>query len=310
MKRTRTLFILAITLFVGGAAQAQTTIDVGVGTRPESVTRAWGGQLYVSCQNNGTLGLNDGEIRTFDLNGNVSVFVRGLDNPRGMAFTGEYLVVTDTTQVWIIDRAGNKRVLAGSSSFPNPIAFLNDAAPEHGGHAVFVTEMGARTLIRDPATGFLVPTDSAQAWSVPATSRVYRIRLDGKVTEVVSPSRKVLIMNGVAEAKRGKGNRLLIAEFFYGNIVVARLNGKGTKQILATGFRGADGIEQDSQGTIYVSSFENGAVWKMDSEGEDITPLIEGVGRQSTADFYLDEGAGLLLVADTLHGTVIVLPTD
>jgi sugar lactone lactonase YvrE len=310
MKRLPKLMVLGISfgvsLLAAGAVRAQTsTIDLGAGSRPESVTKAWGGKLYVSCQNAGTLGLNDGEIKTFDLNGNVSVFATGLDNPRGMAFTGKYLVVTDTSRIWKIDQAGNKTVLADPPAFPNPVAFFNDAATEEGGRAVFVSEMGGRTLIRD-AAGFLVPTDSAQAWSVPATSRIYRITLDGRVSEVVSPSRKVLIINGVTTANRD--NKLLIAEFFYGNIVLAGRH-RDTWKILATGFRGADGIEQAKDGTIYVSSFENGAVWKMDEDGENITPLIENVGRQSTADFYLDEPGHRLLVPDTLHGVVIVLPS-
>jgi hypothetical protein len=308
-RRAPTISGIALSVSVllsGAAARAQTsTIDLGAGSRPESVTKGWGGKLYVSCQNAGTLGLNDGEIKTFDLNGNVSVFATGLDNPRGMAFTGKYLVVTDTTRVWKIDQAGNKTVLADPPQFPNPVAFFNDAAPEAGGKAVFVSEMGARTLIRD-AAGFLVPTDSAQAWSVPATSRIYRIALDGRVSEVVSPSRKVLVINGVTNAN--KDGKLLLAEFFYGNIVLAGKH-RDTWKILATGFRGADGVEQGKDGTIYVSSFENGAVWKMDEEGENITPLIENVGRQSTADFYLDEPGHRLLVPDTLHGVVIVLPT-
>ena len=48
----------------------------------------------------------------------------------------------------------------------------------------------------------------------------------------------------------------------------------------------------------------------MDADGENLQVLIDGVGRQSTADFYLDEKAGVLLVPDTAHGTVIVLPTQ
>ena len=128
--------------------------------------------------------------------------------------------------------------IADASQFPHPAAFFNDAMAEIGGQAVYVTEMGSRTMIRD-AAGFLVPPDSAQAWSVPATSRVYRVSLSGQISEVISPSRKVLVMNGVAY---GNFFNLLVAEFFYGNVV--KVWPGGIKQIIATGFRGADGIEQ------------------------------------------------------------------
>jgi sugar lactone lactonase YvrE len=214
--------------------------------------------------------------------------------------------VTDTTVVWIIERSGAKRILAGPSAFPHPTAFFNDAAPEEGGRAVYVSEMGARTLMRDP-NGFLWPTDSPQALAIPDQSRVYRISVAGdvgKVTEVVTPSRKVLVMNGVTQGR--DRDHLLVGEFFYGNLVEVDLR-TNRKNIVATGFRGADGVEQGRDGTIYVSSFDNGAVWRMDPDGENPRVLLHDVGRQSTADFYLDERAKRLLVPDTLHGTIIIV---
>ena len=47
----------------------------------------------------------------------MSPFVAGLNDPR-VTFTGEFLVATDTTRVWIIDEQGNKRVLAEAAAFP------------------------------------------------------------------------------------------------------------------------------------------------------------------------------------------------
>jgi hypothetical protein len=305
MRKQHALLIAAVTLF-SATAEAQTVLSVG--PRPESVIKGWGGKYYVSIQGAGAVGLNDGQIRTIDIDtGAVEVFVTGLDNPRGLGFSGRHMFVTDTTRVWIIEEDGSKSVLADPSSFPNPseIAFLNDARAEKGGQAVYVTEMGARTLMRDPM-GFLWPVDSPQGDAIPARSKVWRIALDGSVSEVVSPSREVLVMNGVTEAKHG--GHLLAAEFFYGNIVDISLN-KDEKTIIATGFRGADGVEQDTNtGTIYVSSFELGAVWKMDRDGGNVVTMIDNVGRFSTADLYLDEKAKIVLVPDTLHGTIIVLP--
>jgi gluconolactonase len=320
-RSTRTLLVATITTLtlvgsgVGGGAVARAEpirgapaapVTLPVGPRPESITKGWDGRFFVSIQGAPDLGLNDGEIRTLDpRTGAVSTFVTGLDNPRGLAFTGRYLVVTDTTVVWIIERTGAKRILADASAFPHPTAFFNDAAPEPGGKAVYVSEMGARTLMRDP-NGFLWPTDSPQALAIPDTSRVYRISVTGQVQEAVTPSRKVLVMNGVAPAnKRG---HLLCGEFFYGNVVDVDLS-TNHKQIVATGFRGADGLEQGDDGTIYVSSFDNGAVWRMDADGENPRVLLQDAGRSSTADFYLDERGNRLLVPDTLHGTVIVVPT-
>ena len=83
--------------------------------------------------------------------GRVNTFVgkgTGLRNPRGLAFVGNVLVVTDTDKVWKISQAGQVTPLA--TSFPFPPALLNDAAAEKGGRAVFVTEMGpGRAVMRE-----------------------------------------------------------------------------------------------------------------------------------------------------------------
>jgi sugar lactone lactonase YvrE len=310
MRTPRVMHLLCLPLLalLSTAAQAQLR-TIAVGPRPESVTRGWAGSYFVSIQ--GTPDPGDGEIRRIDLDsGMVTPFVAGLDNPRGLAFTGQFLVVTDTTRVWIIDASGDKRVLAEAADFPFPIEFLNDAAAERGGRSVLVTDMGARSQIRDPATGFLWPLDtfSGPAWRIEVHSRIYRITIAGEVEEVVPPSRHLLTANGVALANR-RGH-LLAVDFFSGNIVEIEVGRHIRRSIVASGFRGGDGIEQDSDGNLYVSSFENGAVWKLDATGESVKVLLEGVGRQSTADFYLDDRNDQLLVPDTAHGTVIVLPTE
>lgn len=277
---------------------------VAVGPRPESITRGWGGKLYVSIQGQPDLGLNDGEVRVLDpVTGTVSPFVTGLDNPRGLAFTGKNLVVADTTVVWIIDRSGAKRILAGPSAFPHPVSLLNDAAPADGGRAVYVTEMGARAQSRD-ANGVLWPTESTQAVAIPAAARTYRISLTGQVTEVVTPSRKGLILNGVTESRRP--GHLLVGDTFYGSVIDVDLR-TGGRAIVATGFRGADGLSQGRDSSIYVSSFDTGAVWKMDADGENPRTLLLGSGSGTAADFYLDEQGQRIFVPDTTDGTAIVI---
>src|SRR3954471_21377034 len=81
--------------------QSAVVSSVAVGPRPESITRAWGGKFYVSIQGpSGTLGVFDGEVRRVDLNsGVVTSFVTGLENPRGLAFTGEFLIAADQTTI-------------------------------------------------------------------------------------------------------------------------------------------------------------------------------------------------------------------
>jgi hypothetical protein len=298
---SRHIIAIAVSIFtavVTSAVQADPRI-VPVGARPESVCRGFGGLYYVTLQGPAGGPAGDGGIAVID-GDTVRPFAVGMDDPKGIAFTGTHLVTADIKRVWIVDRWGEKRELATETSFPFPIAFLNDVAAERGG-SVLVTEMGARTLMRDPATTFLWPIDSPQAAAIPATSRVYRIDSDGHVTVAVTPSREVLVMNGITT---GHGNRLLAAEFFYGNITAIK---NDEKTILATGFRGADGIEESQRKDIYVSSFEQGIVWKLCHGRGTPEVLLSGRGRFSTADIHLDESRGLLLVPDTLAGTVTFL---
>ena len=300
----------------GGSETLQAAVtSVAVGTRPESITRAWGGKFYVSIQGaSGSLGVFDGEVRQIDLDTGVfSTFVSGLENPRGLAFTGEFLIAADQQKIWKMDQAGNKTLLAEVSQFPFTANFFNDAAPEHGGQAVYVTEMGRRDIIRigatPPANNVLIPVDSDAAYAVPATSRVYRITMDGQISSMFEPSRKLLVMNGVTEPKKGQGGRLLALDFFHGSVVSVDL-GQGTKNIIATALRGCDGIEQATDGTIFVTSFENGQVWKMDENGENLHQLLGGQGFQSLADPYLDEAAHKLYVPNTATGAVMIVPTE
>ena len=311
-------------LSLGRTVQAD-PVSLAVGPRPESVTKGWHDKLYVSIQGpSGDLGVFDGEVRQIDVASGVTTpFVGGLENPRGITFTGKFLVVADQKKIYRIDAEGKKEVLASAEQFPFPANFFNDAATEPGGRAVYVTEMGRRDLIRmapppsptppatPPGPQRLIPVDSPAAWEIPALARVYRIGLDGKISSMFEPSRKLLVINGVTASR--KTGKLLVLDFFHGSVVeVDAKAGKktGGKTILATGLRGADGIEQAKDGTLYVSSFENGAVWRLDADGENPKLLLKDVGFQTTADFYLDEPGKRLYVPNTAAGTVIVVPID
>jgi sugar lactone lactonase YvrE len=319
MKRLIVSLVFGLCL-AAGSVRADTfvkNIPLGAGhARPESIARGWGGMYYVSVQNSPDLVAPDGEILQVDVAaGRVNPFVdKGspLRNPRGLALVGNFLVVTDTDRVWKISQAG--RVTPLASSFPFPPLLLNDTAAEKGGRAAFVSEMGpGRAVMRDPS-GFLWPTDSLQAEAIPTGARVYRITLDGRVTDVFTPTRKILVVNGISQAN--KNNHLLAVDFFHGSVVDVDTR-KDTKTIVATGpFRGADGIEQADDGTIFVTSFDNGRVWRMDADGENVVKLYDlatdagTVARSTLADLALDEAAELLYVPDALHGNIVVLRTE
>ena len=297
MKIVALLSLLFVPLSARAAELITPSKTIAVGTRPESVTRGFGGKWFVTVMNTPDQ-LGDGVVKVLD--GDVATdFATGLDEPKGICFTGKFLVVTDVKRVWKIDAKGEKTVLAEGAAFSEPVVFLNDAACEPGGKAVFVTDMGANTQMRDPQ-GNLWPLGSAGAQALPAIGRVYKIGLDGKVGIALDKNKDMPCPNGVSVAGSG---RLLIGEFFTGTLIEAR--GKTLKP-LASGMRGADAIEEDGRGNVYVSSWTQGKLFKVGKGNKE--PEVVAEGFQSAADFFLDRKGRQILLPDMKAGTLTFLP--
>ena len=273
---------------------------VNIGERPESVTKGFGGKYYITVMNSpDTEG--DAVIKILD-GDKATVFAKGLNEPKGIAFTGDYLITADQTRVMKIDRKGNVSILADKKSFPREVSFLNDVAVSHDRKSVFVTDMGAISKMFDPdKERTLWPLKSKQAKELPALGCVYQITLDGKISDAVSSGQKLVPgPNGVGRS--GKTG-LLLGDFFTGNIV--RKTKKGKLRVIADGLRGADAVDSDGKGGIYVSSWTQGKVWKLSENAKKKELLLEGL--KSAADFYLDRKAKKLIVPDMLAGTLIIV---
>ncbi|MBM3858856.1 MAG: SMP-30/gluconolactonase/LRE family protein [Verrucomicrobia bacterium] len=295
MKLILSLLVPVLITFAtaGNAAERRT---LSVGERPESVAKGWNGHYYITVM--GPEGASNAVVKV--LKGDrLEVFASGLDEPKGIAFIGNHLVTSDQKRVWKIDAKGRKTVLADEKDFPCPVLFLNDVCAAPDGKSVFVSDTG--TVDRMFGPDGLWPLDSPQARALPAVGRIFRVTLDGKVSIVVDATAAMPCPNGVGI---GTDGRLLIAEFFHGHLLVKEDDGKLRR--LATGLRGADGIEQAKTGALYVSSWTQGKVWRIEAGGAAPRLLIEGL--QSAADFYLDESAKLLLIPDMKAGTLTLLP--
>lgn len=267
---------------------------VPVGENPESVCRGFGGKLYVTVMNTpDTPG--DGVIKIIE-GDELRVFATGLDEPKGMAFTGDHLITADVTRVWKIDAEGRATVLADADAFPFPPRFLNDVALAPDGRSVYVSDTGDVPGMFT-SEGVLWPVDSAEAAAIAPVSRVYRITMDGEVSVALDVRPELSNINGVLAPEAGL---LLVAEFFAGDVYAYQ----GDEAVrLASGLRGADGIARDQAGRLYISSWTQGKVWRIHSNGGDATVVVEGL--QSAADFYLDEAARMLVVPDMKAGTVL-----
>jgi len=267
---------------------------IEVGQRPESITKGFGGDFFVTVMNGKEAG--DGVIKR--IHGSVvTVFARGFDEPKGICFVGGYLFATDLNKVRRIDSKGNVTILAGESDFPKAVSYLNDAAASLDGKSIYITDMGANTKMHGP-NGKLWPLGGKDAREISTIGRVYQIGLDGEISIAIDANSLMPCPNGVGV---GKDGQLMVGAFFTGNLLELR---DGKLDVVADSFRGADAVEQDREGNYFVSSWKQGRAWKVAPDGKSSRVVIDGL--KSAADFYLDEENRRLLVPDMLAGTVNV----
>lgn len=271
---------------------------VNVGERIECIVKGFNGNYYVTVMNGKESG--DAEIRELSADG-VKTFSKGFDEPKGMAFVQNNLYFSDLWRVWKVDAEGNAEIFADSADFPHKPLYLNDVSSNADGTGIYVVDMGRSDIMRDE-NGNLWPLDSDEAAAIPRLGRVYHITLDGDVTVAQDTSDLMINPNGVGIDNNGN---FMIGAFFTGNFLVNR---GGALTPLKGQFRGADAVEQDSKGNYYISSWQQGKVWKIDGETEESTILIEGL--KTAADFYLEEDKGRLLLPDMLTGLVHSVPIN
>jgi DNA-binding beta-propeller fold protein YncE len=289
-------YLTAIVLAAAAVSPAQGIEPfktISIGTRPESVCRGFEGKLFVTVMNSQEKP-GDGLVRMLLDGDKMTDFATGMDEPKGIAFVAGHLVVTDLKRVWKIDSTGKATVLAEGRAFPHPPSYLNDTAAAPDGKSVYVTDMGDNTRMMGPDG--LWPVDSPEAKKISRIARVYRIGLDGKVELVIDTDPLMLNPNGVTSPEAGV---LLVAEFFHGNILSHR---DGAFKVLASGLRGADAIERGAKGELYISSWTQGKVWKLEPGGGNPEVIIQGL--KSAADFFLDRKENVIILPDMLAGTL------
>jgi sugar lactone lactonase YvrE len=299
MKTHLALLLVALAL-VGCQHELPLPRKLAVGANPESVTRGFEGDLFVSIMGPSRKA-GDGDGKVVRVHGEqVTDFTTGLNDPKGIVFAGGKLITADFDTVWQIDAQGKKTVLAGPKDFPFPPAFLNDVEVLPNGKGVLVTDMGDVGAMRD-ANGQLWPRNSSKAKEIKVIARVYQVTLDGKVTEVIAPDARMLNPNGVDVLKDG---RIRIAEFFSGDVLEWN---KGKWKAIAKGHRSGDGIVHDSKGNFYISEVMFGKVTRYERGNPTGKVLSEGLGLKSAADIYVDEAHGALIIPDSKAGELVFI---
>ncbi len=292
---------LASFLLLSGLLSAEPLKTIKVGQSPESVCRGFDGKLYVTMINGDQPG--DGEVVQVD-GEKVTVFAKGLNDPKGIVFVGDQLITSDVTTVWKIAQDGTTTKLAESKNFPAPIEFLNDVAVARDGKSVFVTEMSSPAPMFDPSgERKLWDLESSQARSLPAKGCVYRVTLTGEVTQAIPPGNAALrFPNGVAVCAGEKEDRIYVGDFFSGHVLAFH---DGEMHSVAAGVRGVDGLTITDE-AFFISSWNQGKVWRFDRNTQQLKVLHEGMS--SAADFFYDEVHQQLIVPDMLAGTLVFLP--
>ena len=295
MTISRSLYLSFAMMFVSTLAligQSDIKFPVKVGTKPESITKGFNDHYYVTVMNGKIAG--DGQVVEISPSG-VRVFAEGFDEPKGIVFLDGHLYFSDITKVWKVNQNGEASIFVGKEDFPHEVLYLNDVSKDANDAGIMVVDMGDTKYMRDE-NNQLWPLESEQAKLVPQLGRIYHIGLDGKITIAQDTSPLMLNPNGVGIDNQGE---IMVGAFFLGNFLVKRGN---ALQPLKGRFRGADAVEQDSEGNYYVSSWALGTVWKIDGNTEESTVLIDGL--QSAADFYLEEDKNRLLLPDMMAGMI------
>ncbi|TVZ14464.1 gluconolaconase [Maribacter sp. MAR_2009_72] len=291
----RSTILLCVSIFFAISfcfSQNEIQFPVEVGVKPESITKGFNGNYYVTIMNGKDEG--DGSVVQISTEG-VTTFANGFNEPKGIVYLNNHLYFSDVTRIWKIDEQGNKSVFVDKDDFPKEVLYLNDVSINADDTGIYVADMGATQYMRDKDNN-LWPLESDEAKLVPELGRIYHIDLKGNITIAQDTNPLMLNPNGVGVDNNGD---IMVGAFFKGNFLVKR-NGQLTP--LKGEFRGADAVEQDSKGDYYISSWASGTVWKIDGTTEASTVLIDNL--ESAADFYLEEEKGRLLLPDMMAGKI------
>lgn len=281
-KKNIIALFLGASLFSVGMAHAHQGKTVSGLKTPESVVEGKDGKVYVSeIVEFGKDG--DGQISYIDKDGRIHLFAKGMDDPKGLAFIGEYLYVADKSRVLKVAPDGSWTVFAAASAFPVTPQFLNDIEPD--------------------LLGNLYVSDSGNLEGVGGA--IYRIDQTGKVYPVIDGKKdqRVLAPNGLLMDDTGKV--LLQLDFVSG--ILYRLDlVSGEMHELAKGFGGGDGLVHHPKGLMFVSDWKNGKVFSVDGVKDEVKLVKEGF--KAAADIAMSKDGRYVIVPDMKAGEVVWLP--
>lgn len=275
MENLRVFLILLLTL-IAPPSKAHESLNLISGfSSPESVVQDAKGDIYVSeigeFNKDG-----DGKITRISIDGKLSTFASGMDDPKGLTFIGKSLYVTDKNRVLKVESNGKWMVFGSTMAFPQTPIFLNDITSDEAGN-LYVSDSG----------------------NLSAGGAIFKITQDKKITLILNENTpEILAPNGLLVVK----NDLFEVDFASG--ILYKINLK-TKSILkvAEGFGGGDGLIKAGD-SFFVSDWKNGKIFKL--QRNKVTLFKEGF--TAAADIALSYDKRSIITPDMKTGSVTLVP--
>ena len=294
MKYLSTIALVALAGFAPAAEPLPKPLITGL-ANPESVVVGPGGKIYASIIGEpGKEG--DGSVVIIE-DGKVVPFVKGLNDPKGLATFRNLIFVTDVTRVLKIDEKGKVDVYADAAAFPVPPLFLNDILVDPESGIVYVSDSGNRKDAGG-AVFAIAPKAAPKKKDTATTMEAGTIRVVTDATKIPG----LLMPNGILLDGQ---NKLLLADFHAGFLYRVNI-ADGSAEKIAEGMDGGDGIVFTPWGQLFISCWKTGKVWGIARPGE--KPVLVAEGFQSAADSCLDASGKNLLVPDMKGGTITSIP--
>ena len=275
MKNLR-VFLVLLSALISITLNAHESLNTISGlVSPESVAQDAKGDIYVSeigeFNKDG-----DGKITRISIDGKLSTFASGMDDPKGLTFIGKSLYVTDKNRVLKVEPDGKWTVFGSTMAFPQTPVFLNDITSDDAGN-LYVSDSG----------------------NLKSGGAIFKIAQNKKITLVLDENTpEILAPNGLWIIK----NDLYEVDFSSGILYKINLKNKSISKI-AEGFGGGDGLIR-SGNNFFVSDWKNGKIFKV--QGSKVSLYKDGF--TAAADIALSFDRKSIMTPDMKAGSITFVP--
>jgi len=275
MKNLR-VFLVLLSALISITLNAHESLNTISGLiSPESVAQDAKGDIYVSeigeFNKDG-----DGKITRISIDGKLSIFASGMDDPKGITFIGKSLYVTDKNRVLKVEPDGKWTVFGSTMAFPQTPVFLNDITSDEAGN-LYVSDSG----------------------NLKSGGAIFKIAQNKKITLVLDENTpEILAPNGLWIIK----NDLYEVDFSSGILYKINLKNKSISKI-AEGFGGGDGLIR-SGNNFFVSDWKNGKIFKV--QGSNVSLYKDGF--TAAADIALSFDRKSIMTPDMKAGSITFIP--